>query len=189
MRIGIFTPPDTIGQTSLERLEQQVVQSEADGFASFWLVQLPHAGNDVLTTIAVAGRQTHRIELGTAVIPVYARHPLALAQQAATVQVAAGGRLALGLGLSHKPVVESMMGLSYDRPASYMREYLSVLRPLIEPGEVAFAGHSFKVTATLHTPGSTPFPVLIAALASIPIGLLILGPPLWEKLRLLVTRF
>jgi len=165
MRIGIFTPPNTIGQTALESLERQVIQAEQAGFTSFWFVQMPHAGNDALTAIAIAGRQTSRIELGTAVVPVYARHPLALAQQAVTTQVATGGRLALGLGLSHKPAVENMMGLSYDRPASYMREYLSVLRPLVYRGEAAFAGQNFNVDAVLRTPGGTPFPVLIAALA------------------------
>jgi F420-dependent oxidoreductase-like protein len=165
MRIGIFTPPDTVGLASLEALVQQVVKAEKDGFASFWFVQLPHAGNCTLTTISVAGRQTSRIELGTAVIPVYTHHPLALAQQASTAQVATGGRLTLGIGLSHKPVVENIMGLSYDRPARHMREYLSVLRPLINQESVDFAGQSFNVKAGLQVKGASPCPILIAALA------------------------
>jgi F420-dependent oxidoreductase-like protein len=165
MRIGIFTSPNTIGGVSLEELVQQVVRAEEAGFASFWFVQLASAGNDVLTTISVAGRQTSHIELGTAVIPVYGRHPLPLAQQAATAQVATGGRLALGLGLSHQPVVEGVMGLSYDKPARYMREYLSVLRPLINQEVVEFSGRRFSVKAGLDVKGSTPCPVLIAALA------------------------
>jgi F420-dependent oxidoreductase-like protein len=141
------------------------MKAEKDGFASFWLVQLASAGNDTLTTISLAGQQTRRIELGTGVIPVYARHPLALAQQAATTQVAAGGRLTLGLGLSHRPVVEDVMGLSYGKPARYMREYLSVLRPLINQEPVDFSGQVFSVKAGLEVTGSSPCPVLIAALA------------------------
>ncbi len=165
MRIGIITPPDTIGEASMEALVQQVRQAEEDGFASFWFVQLSHAGNDTLTTISVAAQKSNRIELGTAVIPIYARHPLALAQQAATTQVATGGRLTLGLGLSHKPVVENIMGLSYDKPARYMREYLSIIRPLINQQQVNFSGQFFNVKAGLQLSDASPFPILIAALA------------------------
>lgn len=165
MRIGIFTPPDRIGGQSLETLLRQVQQAERDDLASFWFVQLPTSGNDVLTTIAIAGQQTSRIELGTAVVPIYSRHPLAMAQQAATTQVAAGGRFSLGIGLSHKPVVESIMGLSYGKPAATMREYLSVLRPLIDQGQVNYTGQRYSVNGALQLTGATPFPILIAALA------------------------
>lgn len=75
--------------------------------------------------------RTGRIELGTSVIPTYPRRPYVLAQQALTVQAATRGRFALGIGPSHQPVVENMWGLSCDRPARHVREYLSVLRPLI----------------------------------------------------------
>lgn len=165
MRIGIITPPEAIGAASLQGLVQQVIQAEKDGFASFWFVQLATAGNDALTAIALAGQQTSRIELGTAVVPIYGRHPLALAQQAATAQIATGGRLALGIGLSHRPVVETVLGLSYEKTAAHMREYLSVLRPLVEQGSVTFDGDFYRVQAALHVTGGSPFPVLIAALA------------------------
>ena len=75
-----------------------------DGFDSYWLPQ--HFGADMLTVIAMAGMQTHRIELGTAVVPTYPRHPVALAQQALTAQVAVGGRLTLGIGVSYRSTVE-----------------------------------------------------------------------------------
>ncbi len=98
-------------------------------------------------------------------VPIYARHPLALAQQAATVQVATGGRLTLGIGLSHQPVIEDAMGLSYDQPARYMREYLSVLRPLVNQEPVDFSGQVFNVKAGLQITGAAPCPIMIAALA------------------------
>lgn len=165
MRIGIFTPPNAVGKVPVNEMVDRIVQAEQDGFSSYWLVQLPSTGNDVLTTIALAGQKTTRIELGTAVIPVYTRHPLVMAQQAATTQAMTNGRLALGLGLSHKPVIEDMMGLSYKKPARYMREYLSVLQPLIHDRNVDFHGQVFNVTSGLHVPNATPFPVFLAALA------------------------
>jgi F420-dependent oxidoreductase-like protein len=150
---------------TLVDLVEQIVQAEAAGLASFWLVQLPLAGNDVLTAIALAGQKTSRIELGTAVISAYSRHPLTLAQQAMTTQVATGGRFSLGVGLSHKPVVEHVMGLSYDKPARFMREYLSVLCPLLAQKTADFSGEVFNVKASLRVTDGPPTPLLIAALA------------------------
>ncbi len=88
-------------------------------------------GPDALTLLATAGAQVPGIALGTGVVPVYPRHPMMLAQQALTVQWATGDRLLLGIGLSHQVVVESMWGLSFERPAQYMREYLASLLPLL----------------------------------------------------------
>jgi F420-dependent oxidoreductase-like protein len=159
MRVGLFFPETG----SIESLVQQVVDAERDGFDTVWFSQI--FGADALTVIALAGQKTSRIELGTAVVPVYPRHPFALAQQALTVQAATGGRLALGIGLSHGPVVERMWGLSYDRPARYMREYLSVLRPLLREGRVQFQGEVFRVNAGVQVVGATPPTLLVAALA------------------------
>jgi F420-dependent oxidoreductase-like protein len=158
MRIGLFFSetgnPDT--------LVQQAVDAERDGFATAWFSQI--FGNDTLTLLALAGQKTSRIELGTSVVPVYVRHPHMLAQQALTVQAASNGRLALGIGLSHAPVVEGMWGLSYDKPARYMREYLSVLRPLLHDKRVQFQGEVFRVTATVQSDAKPPA-LLVAALA------------------------
>jgi len=90
-----------------------------------------------------------------------------LAQQALTVQAATGGRFNLGNGLSHAPVVESMWGLSYERPAVHMRDYLSVLLPLIREGRASFSGDFFRVNATVQVPVAKSPPVLIAALAPV----------------------
>lgn len=138
-----------------------VRQAADDGFASAWITQI--FGLDALTALAVAGRDVD-IELGTGVVPTYPRHPQMLAQQALTTNAALGGRLALGIGLSHKPVVEQMWGLPFDKPARHMEEYLSVLLPLTREGKVSFDGEVFRVHAGIQVPGAQPFPVLLAAL-------------------------
>src|ERR687887_915758 len=133
-----------------DALIQMAMQAEQDGFSHLWFVHRPNLGYDTLTAIALIGRQTSRIELGTAVVPVYPYHPVGLAQHAMTAQALAGGRLTLGLGLSHRPMVENVLGLSYEHPARHMREYLSVLRPLVSEGRVDFAGEVFRVQAELN---------------------------------------
>src|SRR6266511_1877326 len=153
------------GVNTVEGQVQSVINAENDGFDGIWFGQI--FGPDVLTVLALAGQKTNRIELGTSVVPTYPRHPHMLAQQALTVQAACGGRFNLGLGLSHAPVVESMWGLSYDRPAAHMREYLSVLIPLIREGRASFSGEFFRVSATVQVPVPKPPPVLIAALAPV----------------------
>jgi F420-dependent oxidoreductase-like protein len=160
MRLGLVLGE---GARDLNGLVQQAVDCEQDGFDSGWWNQV--MATDALTLIALAGQRTSRMELGTAVIPVYTQHPVAMAQQALTAQAASGGRLALGIGLSHKPVVEGMWGLSYDKPAGYMREYLAALTPLLDEGKVAFQGERFRVSAGVRVPGASRVPVLVAALA------------------------
>ena len=148
---------------NLDEHVERIVQAERDGFDSVWIAQI--FGADALTVIALAGERTERIEVATGVVPTYPRHPFVMAQQALTVQAATGGRLTLAIGLSHQPVVEGMWGLSYEKPARHMREYLSVLRPLLRGEPVAFRGEVFRVAGGLQVPGATPPPVLVAALA------------------------
>jgi F420-dependent oxidoreductase-like protein len=97
-------------------------------------------------------------------VPTYPRHPHALTQQAATVNAAIGGRLALGVGRSHQLVIEGMFGIPYDRPVTHMREYLTVVRELIHNGSCSFAGKAYNVNASLKISGGKPFPLLIGAL-------------------------
>lgn len=161
MRIGLMfgdAPTGTLSDTV-----QQVVDAERDGFDNVWFGQI--FGADALTVIALAGDKTSRIEIGTAVVPTYPRHPFAMAQQAMTVQSAINGRLVLGIGLSHQPVIENMWGMSYEHPARHMREYLSVLKPLVNDGRVSFNGEVFRTTGGIQVPGAKPFPIIIAALA------------------------
>jgi F420-dependent oxidoreductase-like protein len=134
------------------------------GFDHAFAVQI--FGPDALTLLAAAGAQVPDISLGTGVVPVYPRHPMMLAQQALTVQAATGNRLLLGIGLSHQIVVESMWGLSYEKPAAYMKDYLSVLMPLMRGETLNFSGERITTNAysALEIGGVEPPPTLVAAL-------------------------
>jgi F420-dependent oxidoreductase-like protein len=156
MRIGIFG-----GDGSVADLVELARETEADGFDSFWLPQIFSA--DALTVHTVIGSTVPRIELGTAVIPTYPRHPIALAQQARTVQQVSDGRLTLGIGLSHQMVIEGMFGYSFDKPARHMREYLAALMPLMDGRPADSTGETVSAHAGL-TIDCDPVPVLIAAL-------------------------
>jgi F420-dependent oxidoreductase-like protein len=162
MRIGLFInepkSPDVLG-----KLREKIARGADEGFTSAWVSHI--FGLDALTALAVAGAAVPGIELGTAVVPTYPRHPAALAQQALTANAALDGRLALGIGLSHQMVIEGMFGYSYDRPARHMREYLSVLMPLARGENVTFEGETVTARIGLSTPGAGDMPVLIAALA------------------------
>ena len=162
MRIGIMAGAGD-GST-LDQLVAQAERAEAAGFASFWLANI--FSYDAITALAVVGRATRRIELGTAVVPTYPRHPLAIAQQALTTNAASGGRFALGIGLSHKLVIEDMFGLSYARPARHMAEYLAVLTPLLRGEAVDYKGEEYRVRAALQIPGGAPTRLLVAARAA-----------------------
>ena len=165
MRIGVFVGAAAADLMGLDELINRIKQAEADGFDSFWIPHISARGYDALTVLALAGMQTSRIELGVGVVPTYPRHPAALAQQALTTAAASGSRFALGIGPSHRPGIEGSFGLSYDRPALHTREYLSVLRPLLESGRVRFAGEFYRVNAELDMPNRPACPVLISALA------------------------
>lgn len=160
MRIGIFGGAANDG--TLDAMVAEARRAEEDGFASYWAPQI--FGHDALTALAVIGREVPRIELGTSVVPTYPRHPMMMAQQALTVNAAASGRLCLGIGLSHQIVVESMWGMSYDKPVRHMREYLEVMMPLLEGKPVAHAGEEFKVNGAVSVPGGSRPGVVIAAL-------------------------
>jgi F420-dependent oxidoreductase-like protein len=162
MRIGIFAGAVIDQGGDLDAVIAAARDTEAQGFASFWLPQI--FSYDALTLLAIIGREVPRVELGTAVIPTYPRHPMMLAAQALTTNAATGGRLALGIGLSHQIVIENMLGLSYERPARHMSEYLSILAPLIREGSVAFDGETLSTHAGVAVPGSSPCPILVAAL-------------------------
>ena len=162
MRIGIFIGArgETVG---LDVLLEQAVQAEKDGFDSFWFPHLPAFGYDALTMTALAAQRTSHIQLGTAIVPAFPYHPMALAQQALTAQAATGGRLTLGLGVSGSQYIDGIMGLPFHPVARRMREYLSVIRPLVNEGRVEFTGEFYNVNAELDVPDSSPLPVLCAA--------------------------
>ncbi len=161
MRIGIN---GTGSLSTLEQLRDAVQRAEADGFDSFWIAQI--FGLDALTALAVAGSSTSRIELGTAVVPTYPRHPMMLAGQALTVQAATGDRLALGIGLSHKIVIEDLWGYSYAKPVRHMREYLEALLPLLRGESVAVTGEDITCIGSLDIAGAGAPDVIVAALGA-----------------------
>jgi 5,10-methylenetetrahydromethanopterin reductase len=162
MRLGYFG--NVLNDGTIDDVVASVAWAEKEGYASYWGPQI--FGNDALTAFAIVAREVPRIELGTGVVPTFPRHPLTLAQQCLTVNAAAGGRLCLGIGLSHKIVIENMFGLSYDKPVRHMREYLTVLGAVVRDGSVSFDGDVYKVHAGVQVNGSSPFPVLVAALGA-----------------------
>ena len=147
----------------IDGVVDQVSKLAEQGIATAWCSQI--FGYDALTLLAVVGREVPDIELGTAVVPTYPRHPIMLAAQTLTTQAATGGRLVLGIGLSHQLVIEGMFGYSFDRPARHMREYLSALMPLLRGESISYKGETLSATtmAPLDVKFDAP-PVLVAAL-------------------------
>jgi 5,10-methylenetetrahydromethanopterin reductase len=160
MLIGYFGG-DTAGRT-IDDVVAAAKEAEADGFSTFAMSQI--FGLDTMGVLAVVGREVPRIELATGVVPTYGRHPVTMAQQALTVQAASGNRFALGIGLSHQMVIEGMFGMSFDKPLRHMREYLSVLMPLLNDGKADFDGETISTHAAIDVAGRTPPSVMVAAL-------------------------
>ncbi len=165
MRYGVMVGPER-GRyaTKVERMVADAEWAEEAGMDSVWVPQVPD-DFDALTAAAVIGVNTSRVEIGTAVVPVQPRHPVALAQQALSVQAVCAGRLSLGLGVSHHWIIDEMLGLPYERPLATMRAYLDVLdQALAGPGTVEVDNGMFRVNQPLAITDVTPTPVLLAAL-------------------------
>jgi F420-dependent oxidoreductase-like protein len=168
MRIGLMIGPERGRYRSkIDRMRTDGRWAEEAGFATVWLPQIPDEF-DALTAAALVGAETSRIEVGTAVVPVQPRHPIALAQQALSVQAVCAGRLALGLGVSHHWIIDEMLGLPYERPAPTMRAHLDVLDQAFRgPGPVDVENELFRVHNPLDITDITPTPVLLAALGPV----------------------
>jgi F420-dependent oxidoreductase-like protein len=136
--------------------------TRSEGFSGYWLAQV--GLGDALTVFAAAGADTADLEVGTAVIPTFPRHPSALAAQALTTQAAIPGRLVLGIGLSHQPSVEGTWKMKWDRPVRHMREYLDVLLPLLETGQANVTGEFWSAEIAGARPTETVPSVMLAAL-------------------------
>jgi F420-dependent oxidoreductase-like protein len=167
MRIGVFVsetwgPPSTLAQ-----VQQRAAEAERLGFSSAWTPYLPWSV-DALAAIQAAGSVTERIEVGTAVVPTYLFHPLALARTAATVFDACGGRLTLGIGPSQPTVIETMHGIPFTKPAQHTREYLEVLRAAFSgASRVEHHGELYQVASMFGAPTQHPkteMPILVGAL-------------------------
>ena len=162
MRLGI-NGTGLVQRASIEAIVDDAARAAADGFTSYWLAELPTGGFDALTVLSVVGQRVAEIEIGTAVIPTFPRHPMALAAQALTVRSAIGGRLTLGIGLSHEAMMEQL-GIGFDKPIRHLREYLSILMPLLTDGKVSFDGEVLSCHAEIFRAPEEPCPVLVAAL-------------------------
>jgi 5,10-methylenetetrahydromethanopterin reductase len=164
MRIGINGSGLIAVNRPVSEIIDHAVEAERDGFASYWIAQL--SVPDALTVLGAAGRVTTSIELGTAVIATWLRHPLMLAAQALTVSDMAGGRLALGIGLAHKTVIEERLRIPFARPAQHMEEYLAVLLPALRDRSVDATGEIWSgfADATGGPPDVPAPPVLLAAM-------------------------
>jgi F420-dependent oxidoreductase-like protein len=173
MKIGVMVGPER-GDTSrkVKRLLDEIGWAKSAGIPTAWIPQVP-SDMDALQMVALLGARTERIELGTAVVPLQAQHPVALARQALTAHAIAGGRLTLGVGPSHHWIVTDMLGLPYDKPAGYTRDYLQVLDAA---GRACDEGGTRSIdvenaTFTVHNPFDVglvaPLPVLVAALGPV----------------------
>lgn len=163
MRIGINGSSLIALGSPVSQIVDHAAEAEAAGFSSYWLAQL--GSPDALTAIAAMGERTSEIELGTAVIPTWPRHPLMVAGQALTVQDVIGDRLALGIGLAHKSSVESTLKIPFATPAKHMDEYLSVLLPALTDRKVSFDGDIWSAEVEALGGPAAPAPrVLLAAM-------------------------
>ena len=169
MRIGLMIGSDRERPRGerLTGLIDDARTAEQQGYRSMWIPQIP-GYLDAMTAIAVMGQGTESIELGTAVVPIQSRHPLAMAQQALTTQVACRGRFTLGIGPSHHWIVQDQLGLPYERPAHLVRNYLEVLSAAMAgPGKVDVDNEVYRVHSPIDVTDPIPTNVLIAALAPV----------------------
>lgn len=168
MRIGLNVAIGPDGPQRHDEIVAEVSEAAAAGLANAWWPQLPPLDGvapwDALTSIAATGAAVPGIGLGTSVVVSYAQHPLTLARQALTTQAIVGGRLTLGVGTSHAPLVEQAYGLSFERPARHLREFLAALVPALRGEAVDVHGDTVTAVGRVAIPDAPPPPVLLAAL-------------------------
>lgn len=166
MRIGLMVGSDK-ERARADRLAGLIddgTGAESAGFAAFWIPQVP-GYLDAMTAVTLIGQATDRIEIGTAVVPIQTRHPMIMAQQALTTQIACGGRFTLGIGPSHHWIVNGQLGLAYDRPARLMGDYLDVLNASFAgPGTVDVDNESYCVHSPVDVMDAYGVPILLSAL-------------------------
>src|SRR5262249_34750402 len=168
MRIGLMIGPER-GRYGhkVAQLVADAESAEAAGFTSIWVSQVP-GDFDAFTAITLMGQATERIELGTAMVPIQTRHPIAMAQETLSNQAVCEGRFTLGLGTSHHWIIEDMLGLPYERPAQQMRNYLEVLNAAMHgPGSVDVENDGYRVHSPIDVTDRGPTPVLLAALGPV----------------------
>lgn len=174
--------PEKSYRDKVAQLLAAAESAERSGFTSIWVPQVPN-DFDALTAVALMAGVTSTIELGTAVMPIQTRHPIAMAQQALANQAVCDGRFTLGLGPSHHWIVTDMLGLPYVRPAALVRSYLEVLNVAFAgPGPIDVENDDYRVHNPLDVTDVGPTPILLAALAPVMLrvaGELASGTILW----------
>ena len=176
MKIGVMVGPER-GDTArkVARMLDDIAWAEAAGLPAAWIPQIPN-DMDALQCVALLGAHTSRIELGTAVVPLQAQHPVALARQALSAHAITGGRLTLGVGPSHHWIVTDMLGLPYEKPAAYTRDYLEVLSaawratteaPGLGQGSIDVENDTFTVHNPFDVGPVAPLRVLLSALGPV----------------------
>jgi F420-dependent oxidoreductase-like protein len=165
MRIALMMGPERGRyREKVAQLAADAAAAERDGFTSLWVPQIP-GDFDAFVAITLMGQATGRIELGTAVVPIQTRHPIAMAQEVASVQAVCEGRFSIGRGVSHSWVIRDQLGLSFEGPAALMRSYLEVLNPALRgPGSVDVENDHYRVHSPMDVTDGEPSPVLLAAL-------------------------
>jgi F420-dependent oxidoreductase-like protein len=166
VRIGMMVGSDKerLRADRLAGLVADAVAAESGGFTAFWMPQVP-GYLDAMTAVALIGQATTRIEIGTAVVPIQTRHPMIMAQQALTTQIACGGRFTLGIGPSHHWIVNGQLGLDYERPAGVLADYLDVLESSFAgPGTVDVDNGTYRVHSPVDVTDSYQVPILLSAL-------------------------
>jgi len=159
MALGCFVSTGRAIEQSLARVQR----AEELGYESAYVTHI--AGRESLTLVTAYAMRTQKIRVGTGVVPIYTRTPATMAQTAATIDDLSGGRLNLGLGVSHRPVVEGWHGQTIDRPVSEMREYASIVRAILR-GEQPPAGEKWRTGFQLSGYGPFPeLPIYVAALS------------------------
>lgn len=164
MKIGVDIG-DTTGPVTLDTMVARAQRASQLGLHSVWMGQ--YVGWDILTALALVGREVPDLSLGTAIVPTYPKHPMALASQALSVQAATGNRLQLGIGPSHRAIIEEWYGYDYDRPARHMREYLEALTPLLRGEHANYRGETLRAQGQLTVLEAKPPAVLISALGPV----------------------
>jgi F420-dependent oxidoreductase-like protein len=149
---------------TLDESVHRAREAERLGYESVWVTQLPDA-RDAMLLLAAYAAATQWIRLGTGVLPIYTRHPTAMAQAAATLDEMSGGRVILGLGVSHKVTVESMWGLKLEHPVGAAREYVGIVRASLRDGSASYDGEQFTTHWSYSAPRRAELPIMISALA------------------------
>ena len=146
--------------STIAEVQANIVRAEELGVHAAWMTA-GGASLDSLTCFTASAASTTTIKLGTSIVPTYPRHPLVTAQQAQVVAQLAPGRLRLGVGPSHRPTIESM-GIEFNAPLAHLREYIRVLKALLQTGSVDFDGDHYSAHATI--PGPLDLQVMGSAL-------------------------